>query len=492
MLFPDERILQLRIKVAEAVTEHGAARLPELCAPLFKLDPDDPVALLAMGTAHIMKQDVAGAIDYLWRAIEAQPCSPIAYGHLAALLESDREDGLSLALRDLSLRMAQIGSVDIEDDDLPDLEELSEIQKLPPEEKLDAVIRVLQIVREAHPQQPIERVRRYFLLSDLVDGLSKEQVDSILSDGPAMAPLLIGALRGWAQGLIHEDFATLAKNSLALLGEIGDPAALPYLFECTANLAAELGATADWAIDRVIQKDPEGARKKMAEVLSGFSPSERLAGVVILARNPRLDPDSAMLLRLGQNLKVTPKDFRDLYFPCYLPVLLGRLGPQGVPAAREIFAANAALLSKSVRADMEALLDGARHPLLPQPKDPEPSLWTVYDICSGEAQLVPDEDENEDNDEDFEDFEDQPEHAPLAPIVTMPSPGRNDPCWCGSGKKYKKCHLEADQHQASSVGRDKFFRTIGHFQFQSQQFTEIQAEHIFIPVCKFVTLLLKC
>jgi len=26
-----------------------------------------------------------------------------------------------------------------------------------------------------------------------------------------------------------------------------------------------------------------------------------------------------------------------------------------------------------------------------------------------------------------------------------PKPGRNEPCWCGSGKKYKKCHLEADQ-----------------------------------------------
>ena len=22
--------------------------------------------------------------------------------------------------------------------------------------------------------------------------------------------------------------------------------------------------------------------------------------------------------------------------------------------------------------------------------------------------------------------------------------GRNDPCWCGSGKKYKKCHLQSD------------------------------------------------
>ncbi len=25
------------------------------------------------------------------------------------------------------------------------------------------------------------------------------------------------------------------------------------------------------------------------------------------------------------------------------------------------------------------------------------------------------------------------------------SPGRNDECWCGSGKKYKKCHLENDE-----------------------------------------------
>jgi hypothetical protein len=23
--------------------------------------------------------------------------------------------------------------------------------------------------------------------------------------------------------------------------------------------------------------------------------------------------------------------------------------------------------------------------------------------------------------------------------------GRNDPCWCGSGKKYKKCHLPEDE-----------------------------------------------
>ncbi|HSQ42869.1 MAG TPA: SEC-C metal-binding domain-containing protein, partial [Fibrobacteraceae bacterium] len=30
--------------------------------------------------------------------------------------------------------------------------------------------------------------------------------------------------------------------------------------------------------------------------------------------------------------------------------------------------------------------------------------------------------------------------APKVPVRTGPKPGRNDPCWCGSGLKYKKCH----------------------------------------------------
>ena len=27
----------------------------------------------------------------------------------------------------------------------------------------------------------------------------------------------------------------------------------------------------------------------------------------------------------------------------------------------------------------------------------------------------------------------------------LPTPGRNDECWCGSGKKYKKCHIDFDE-----------------------------------------------
>jgi hypothetical protein len=34
--------------------------------------------------------------------------------------------------------------------------------------------------------------------------------------------------------------------------------------------------------------------------------------------------------------------------------------------------------------------------------------------------------------------------SPRVPATRKEKPGRNDPCWCGSTKKYKKCHLETD------------------------------------------------
>jgi preprotein translocase subunit SecA len=46
----------------------------------------------------------------------------------------------------------------------------------------------------------------------------------------------------------------------------------------------------------------------------------------------------------------------------------------------------------------------------------------------------------------------RPEATKQQPIHVQPTVGRNDPCPCGSGKKYKKCHgvLEATQEGAAS------------------------------------------
>ena len=40
--------------------------------------------------------------------------------------------------------------------------------------------------------------------------------------------------------------------------------------------------------------------------------------------------------------------------------------------------------------------------------------------------------------------------AARAPVRTVPRVGRNDPCPCGSGKKYKKCHMPIDEGVGAS------------------------------------------
>ncbi len=39
------------------------------------------------------------------------------------------------------------------------------------------------------------------------------------------------------------------------------------------------------------------------------------------------------------------------------------------------------------------------------------------------------------------------------PARTSKRPGRNDPCWCGSGKKYKDCHWRSDRNKDSGTSR---------------------------------------
>ena len=41
-----------------------------------------------------------------------------------------------------------------------------------------------------------------------------------------------------------------------------------------------------------------------------------------------------------------------------------------------------------------------------------------------------------------------PTPAPQQPVRRQHLPGRNDPCWCGSGKKYKNCHLRSDESKS--------------------------------------------
>jgi hypothetical protein len=37
------------------------------------------------------------------------------------------------------------------------------------------------------------------------------------------------------------------------------------------------------------------------------------------------------------------------------------------------------------------------------------------------------------------------------PPTPIPKLGRNQECWCGSGKKYKQCHLAHDERRRASA-----------------------------------------
>ncbi|MBS1856331.1 MAG: SEC-C domain-containing protein [Acidobacteria bacterium] len=58
------------------------------------------------------------------------------------------------------------------------------------------------------------------------------------------------------------------------------------------------------------------------------------------------------------------------------------------------------------------------------PYRPDDDQHSVFDICCP----------------GFEAAEEDEPHVRSGPKL-----GRNDPCWCGSGKKYKKCHLASDE-----------------------------------------------
>ncbi|MEN6532475.1 MAG: SEC-C metal-binding domain-containing protein [Bryobacteraceae bacterium] len=56
----------------------------------------------------------------------------------------------------------------------------------------------------------------------------------------------------------------------------------------------------------------------------------------------------------------------------------------------------------------------------------------------------------------------------------METPGRNAPCWCGSGRKYKKCHLNADVEQRANCDTPPIPRARDYFDLQRSILTPEQ------------------
>ena len=67
--------------------------------------------------------------------------------------------------------------------------------------------------------------------------------------------------------------------------------------------------------------------------------------------------------------------------------------------------------------------------------------------------------------------------------------GRNDPCWCGSGKKWKKCHSPELPHTPQELLRSRYLKSYGILLKNKEQIDGIRksghlAAKILDAVCK--------
>jgi tetratricopeptide (TPR) repeat protein len=413
---------------------------------LLKLDPDDFIALVGMGKLVTDGGDFAGAERYFWRAIQANPCSAEAYVDLGRLYYREPETRvLALALAELGILKQSreedddefLKDVDYEDAGIS-ADVLEKFRDLPAPLQGKVVTRSLRENHDKEPEDVTERLRPLRLIEEmLADGeLDSGTVDAMIAEGPSIVPLLVGVMRAWAQDYLDEDEDVDLENALALLGETGSPAEIRHLMEFVGLENGVASGASSWALGRIIERFPVESARFIESIAAGLGSAERLKVAEMAMRHPAFDPDGRLLARLGENIEWMSQEDRDGFVPLLIGAMAGARGSAGINIGRSVLRRQSGLLSRGARRESEDYLDLFGHGGI-APRPPGVSPWTVYDICAGQATWGGDGEDDEEEDDEF--------LPPPEPIRNAPKPGRNDPCWCNSGRKYKKCHLEADE-----------------------------------------------
>ncbi|HUD99303.1 MAG TPA: SEC-C domain-containing protein [Bryobacteraceae bacterium] len=479
MLFPTESIFKARQNLV-AQLHAGTLTTQEAAQRALELDSFDSLSLAVAGAQRFEAGDLVAAAEYSWRAASANPCRaepwfqllPCLPNETQALRNGIMELGAAKALRDPE------GIARFEER----FKESPEAANYPSGEAFLETTRAgFNEMRRDEPVEVSERLRPHRLIDDLLewapDGLDEELVDAILEEGARATPLLIGVLRAMATESLPGDDTPPTVCSLALLGEIGDPAVLPELIEFSTVEDEEIEDAANWAVGRIVERRPEESLDAIRQLIPGAE-ADRLSGLALALNHfPEESGKLDLLVSLLDGLANFPKPERHDVFMAVVVVIAFSGGDKNRELAWSLLSRHAGLLPKRTRAEFRETLrlrDGLdRLVALESANSPSDSSddsgdapgadpgadpgTTVYDLCSHPSGEDDEEEEEEEDDEDDEDdgtfdeeeededdIEDEADYIP-EPIRRSVTPGRNDPCWCGSGKKYKKCHLEADE-----------------------------------------------
>ena len=399
MIFPPESVYEFRRELAAKMAT-GALTDAEAYRQALAVDPHDPAATRFLALTAEKDGNPALAAQLAHRFIQADPLSHEGYALLGRVL-SDRPLAIAyLALSIKKLHFDPEAGPRLASANVPD----------PP------------LVLPDEPEAVTRELEPHRLLHELfvagLNAIDASLIDRVLARGADCAPLLLGVLNAYGEDLLHDNDG-LVVRALALLGEIGDPAALNALARFVPLEDETIGGAARWAFTRIARQRPA----ETLDIVRRLAIGAEALDLAALAQQLCLMPDAPgradVLLSLADNIGEFENDERDLVIVSMLTSALVMHGAHAEPAIA-IEARYGAQLSREARKELKNLraeIEAARQEIA---EVQEPSIYEVcldgFDVVEGET---------------FERAE--------------PKLGRNEPCWCGSGKKYKKCHLDSDE-----------------------------------------------
>ena len=437
MIFQPESLLRQRNQILRRLSK-GELSQRTAIEQLLALWPDDAVPYALQGQESAASGDSDQAEASLWKALERNPCNYFVYSSLAERrLSRDNTDLLGKHLRCLALRKLGL-SPRIPDEVVAHYRPHVEKAGADPTDPItyDIMADAIETTLAETPlsSEDSDRLLPYDLLDELQaqasDEVDAEFLQEVLRNSERLVPIWRAALREWA---MHTE--RLSPEALvmvvATLGEMAGPETIDELLELGSRHDPQLTLHAQWAIYRVAARFPD-------EALDCFRIAARTAPLPLrcaIGEQLVLMPDTAgkgdALASLLEGITKSSRDPDAAHL--LMTVVYGVEEAGEEERAERLLSATEPFLAGKARKQLHKYLDSDFLPALMSMGIDE---LDIEDICLDRALMPADEHEDEDD-------EDQDELADSGPPAVRP--GRNDPCWCGSGKKYKKCHLTSDE-----------------------------------------------
>jgi len=446
MVYPTQALFEARLALQDQV-ESGAIARQQMFEQALELDADDAIALTELAGFRLDAGDLPGAEDYCWRAATADPRLPKPWFRLGQLMQGRSEsESMISGVMELTFRKSA------RDEAAVQYFAKSKLAELMPgpvtRETLEVAAEAMTIGNYDEPQEVTDRLTPHRQIDELLEDANRasdpDLVAAIVNAGPPRIPHLLGVVRGTPLDAPEEDLDAAVK-AVAIIGEIGDLAPLPEILECIVGGDDDISAAAAWAVERIAERQPEATFEALRKLAAVQNVELRAAIAMAVHRLPSNLPGQLEFLEsLLVGMEGFPAPERADLFMNVAETLVVQHGTRGVEHAHSLYNRYSALLPKKVKADLRKAIQ--RAPDIQGIRELiANNRLTVYDFC------CPEDEYDDAEDSEFEEGPDSEEEIYLPPPPPPPAPprvshrGRNDPCWCGSGKKYKKCHLEADE-----------------------------------------------